>query len=229
VQDFSPIEVRVLLDCLDKQQSITLSGDTQQHVMKEAGFTSWTEFFGHLGVKGTHVDTLRVAYRSSAQIVDFALSLLGDLQEDDDPPITTRNGPEVELFQYTDHGAAVAFLADALRALLRAEPMASVAVLTPRAGLSEMYFDGLYHSDVPSVRRVIDQDFSFSPGIEVAEAKEVKGLEFDYVVLVEVSAHEYADTSSARRLLHVGATRAVHQLWLTCVGPLSPVLAKAMN
>jgi hypothetical protein len=29
---------------------------------------------------------------------------------------------------------------------------------------------------------------------------------------------------AARRLLHVGATRAVHQLWLTSVGTPSPLL-----
>ena len=57
VQDFSPLEVRVLLDCLDQRRSITLAGDTQQHVMKDAGFTSWTEFFGHLGLEGTTVST----------------------------------------------------------------------------------------------------------------------------------------------------------------------------
>ncbi len=38
VQDLSPLEVRVLLDCTDPRRSITLSGDTQQHVLTEAGF-----------------------------------------------------------------------------------------------------------------------------------------------------------------------------------------------
>jgi len=34
VQDFSPVEVQVLLDCLDDRRSITLAGDTQQHLMQ---------------------------------------------------------------------------------------------------------------------------------------------------------------------------------------------------
>ena len=122
VQDFSPTEVRVLLDCLDKHQSITLAGDTQQHVMVDSGFTSWADFFRHLGVRGTAVNTLSISYRSSAEIVGFALALLGDLLEDE-PPTVTRSGPPVEMFQFTDHGAAVAFLADALKALVRAEPL----------------------------------------------------------------------------------------------------------
>src|SRR6185369_2114721 len=117
VQDFSPLEVRVLLDCLDEQRSMTLAGDTQQHVLLDAGFTSWADFFRHLGLSGTEVNTLQVSYRSTHEIVEVATAVLGDLREDDTPPTTTRSGPPVELFRFTDHGAAVAFLADALKRL----------------------------------------------------------------------------------------------------------------
>jgi DNA helicase-2/ATP-dependent DNA helicase PcrA len=68
VQDFSPLEVRVLLDCLDEHQSMTLAGDTHQHIVESGGFTSWESFFGQLGLEGTAVDTLRVSYRSTREI-----------------------------------------------------------------------------------------------------------------------------------------------------------------
>ncbi|MBX2797518.1 MAG: ATP-binding domain-containing protein [Myxococcales bacterium] len=229
VQDFSPLEVRVLIGCLDRSESITLAGDTQQHVMKDAGFTSWAEFFGHLGLEGTAVSTLRIAYRSSAEIVTFARRLLGELSEDDDPPLVTRSGPPVEMFRFTDHGACVAFLADALKDLIQAEPLASVALLTPSADVSRLYHAGLQRSEVPRVRRVTSQDFTFAPGIEITEVASVKGLEFDYIVIVEADAASYPDTPSARRLLHVGATRAVHQLWVTAVGTPSAILRQAMG
>ena len=103
-----------------------------------------------------------------------------------------------------------------------------MAVLTPGPDLSALYYDGLERSQVPRLRRVIQQNFSFSPGVEITEVDQVKGLEFDYIVLVEVSANAYPDNPLARRLLHVGATRAVHQLWLTAVGAPSPLLKDAM-
>jgi DNA helicase-2/ATP-dependent DNA helicase PcrA len=218
VQDLSPLEVRVLVDCLDEHQSVTLAGDTQQHVMRDAGFTSWAEFFDHLGLDGTTVDTLRVSYRSTHEIAAFGQAVLGDLREDETPPVTTRSGPPVELFRFTDHGACVAFLGDALKALLRAEPLASVAVLAPTRALSETYHRGLANSEVPRLRLVESQNFTFAPGVEVTEIEQVKGLEFDYVVLVEVSSTNFPDQPASRRLVHVGATRAVHQLWLTSVG-----------
>lgn len=229
VQDFSPLEVRVLFDCLDEHRSMTLAGDTQQHVMQDAGFTSWDAFFTHLGVAGTAVDTLRIAYRSTHEIVGFALGLLGDLREDDTPPTTTRSGPPVELFRFTDHGACVAFLAEAFAELSAKEPLAAIAVLTPSRELSALYHQGLERCEVPRLRRVEQQDFTFAPGIEVTEIDQVKGLEFDYVVCVEVSTTNFPETAAARRLLHVAATRAVHQLWLTSVGTPSALVRDAMR
>lgn len=229
VQDFSPVEVRVLLGCLDKNKSITLAGDTQQHVMANAGFTNWTQFFGWLGVEGAAVETLRVAYRSSEPIVTFAMAVLGELAEDDTAPLTVRGGPPVEVFPFTDMGAAVAFLADALKALTRDEPLANVAIVAPNGAVADIYYDGLRKSEVPRLRRVYNEDFSFSPGVEVVELRQVKGLEFDYVIVAEASAASYPDTPSMRRLLHVASTRAIHQLWLTCTGTLSPIVREALE
>ena len=224
VQDFSPLEVRVLLDCLDSRNSLTLAGDTQQHLVAESGFTSWSDFFRHLGVAGTEIDTLQVSYRSSDEIARFAVSVLGELHEDDAPLITTRSGPPVESFAYTDHGACIASLSDALTELAAAEPLASVAVLTPSPELSATYFAGLDRCEVPRLHHVTKQDFRFAPGIEVTEIQQVKGLEFDYVVLVGVDAEHFDTSPKARRLLHVGATRAVHQLWVTGVGAPTPLI-----
>ena len=225
VQDLSPLEVQVLIDCLDQNRSITLAGDTQQHVVEESGFTSWSDFLSRLGVPGTEIQTLRVAYRSTREIVEFSRSLLGDLREDDQPPVTIRTGPPVELFRFTDRGACVAFLSDALAELAHEEPLASVAVLTVSPAASDLYYEGLATADLPGVRRVADQEFTFTPGVEVTEVEQVKGLEFDYVIVVDATYENYPDTPAARRLLHVAATRAVHQLWLTCVGTPSAMLS----
>jgi len=228
VQDFSPVEVRVLIDCLDERRSLTLAGDTQQHVMQAAGFTSWAEFLAHLGLEGTSIDTLRVSYRSSREITSFSRELLGDLAEESESPLSVRSGPPVECLQFTDAGACVASLADALRALAREEPLASVAVLTPSEAASETYHRGLAEAELPNLRRVSHQNFTFAPGVEVTEIAQAKGLEFDYVILVDVGAAQFPDQPASRRLLHVGATRAVHQLWVTCVGEPSPIVRAAL-
>jgi DNA helicase-2/ATP-dependent DNA helicase PcrA len=224
VQDFAPVEVRTLIECLDGSRRLTLAGDTQQQLLPHAGFASWSEFLAHLGIPGEALETLRVSYRSSREIVEFASSVLGDLREDEGELEVARHGPAVELFRFTDRGACVAFLADALRELVSEEPLASVALLTPSPEASEVYHRGLAGVGLPKLRRVERQDFEFTPGIEVSEIEQAKGLEFDYVILVDASADRFPDRDDARRLLHVGATRAVHQLWLTCVGTPSPLI-----
>jgi DNA helicase-2/ATP-dependent DNA helicase PcrA len=229
VQDFSPLEVQVLMAQLDEKQSLTLAGDTQQHIGAVSGFHSWSELFARLGLESTAVETLQVSYRSSEEITRFALGLLGDLREDDTPVHTTRSGPPVELFQFTEHGAAIAALAEALAALASEEPLASVALLTPPGDLGDLYWKGLAQCEVPRLHRVQRQNFRFAPGIEITEVDQVKGLEFDYVILLDVNAEHYPDDARSRRLLHVGATRAVHQLWLMSVGETSRVVAGAIG
>ncbi len=224
VQDFAPIEIQILLGCMDSDAAITLAGDTQQHVIAQSGFTSWAEFFRLVGIAGTEIETLRVAYRSSRQIVEFSTGLLGELQEEENLPEAPREGPPVELFRFSDRGECVGFLAEALHQLTESEPLASVAILTPSRAVSAAYYEGLEHSDILRLRWVQDHDFSFSAGVEVAEIEQVKGLEFDYVVLVDVEAALYPDTAQSRRLLHVGATRAIHQLWLTSLATPSPMV-----
>jgi len=227
VQDFSPVEVQVLLETTDKKKSVTLAGDTRQHISKEAGFSSWQSFLDRIGVESTALSTLEVSYRSTHTVTRFAIDVLG--ATDEPMPHTKRDGPPVELFRFGDHGACVAFLAEELRRLQRVEPNANVALLTPSQSLSALYADGLKRADLHAVRRVIEQKFAFAPGIDVVEAHEVKGLEFDYVVIIEASAQHWPDTEHHRRVLHVAATRAVHQLWLTSVGTPSPILPDAVR
>ena len=52
----------------------------------------------------------------------------------------------------------------------------------------------------------------------------MKGVELDYVVLLEVSAASYPADDEARHLLHIAATRAAHQLWVTSTGRASTIL-----
>lgn len=227
VQDFSPVEILVLMDICDEHRSLTLAGDTRQHISQDAGFASWSSFLHDVGLRSSALQTLDVSYRSTHPITRFAVAIL---QDNDEPlPTTLRDGPTVELFQFSEHGACTIFLAEELQSLLANEPLANVALLTPNEELSETYAQGLADADVPNVRQIHDQVFSFTPGVDVVEVDQVKGLEFDYVIIVEPSARFYPDTDHYRRLLHVAATRAVHQLWITCVGTPSSIIREVLE
>lgn len=145
-----------------------------------------------------------------------------------DEPLTARPGEPVELHEFGDLGEAVGFLGEALRTLVAREPSASCAVIARHAEQADAYFEGLRRADVPALRRVRRDEFNFQPGVDVTDVAQVKGLEFDYVVMVDVNPSSYPDAHWARHLLHIGVTRAAHQLWLVSTGEPSPLVPKAL-
>jgi DNA helicase II / ATP-dependent DNA helicase PcrA len=169
------------------------------------------------------VEPLRIAYRSTREIMDVAQAAMGPLA-DPDPPAAPRRGAPVETFRFPGVGAAVAFLAEALRELATREPRATVALLARHPEQADRYYEGLRRAEVPSLRRVRAQDFAFRPGVEVTDVRQVKGLEFDYVVMLDANDSSYGRDDEARHLFHIGVTRAAWQLWIVVTGAPSPLV-----
>jgi DNA helicase-2/ATP-dependent DNA helicase PcrA len=222
-QDLSPLELAVVLDTSSKARSVTLAGDVQQRMLLDNGFSDWNTVLGELGFAHVEIEPLKLSYRSTHEIIDFARAVLGPLASAD-APAATRHGAPVELFLLAHVGDAVAFLSEALRDLGSNEPQASVAVVSRFPEQADIYYQALVRSEIRGVRRVAEQDFSFKPGIDVTDVRQVKGLEFDYVVLVDVTDSAYPDDDEARHLLHIAATRAAHQLWILTSGKPSSLL-----
>jgi DNA helicase-2/ATP-dependent DNA helicase PcrA len=192
----------------------------------DRGEFDWSALLRDLDVPHTTIEPLKVSYRSTAEITTFARTVLGPLAHDAEP-IATRHGPPVEVFTFSSAGEAVAFLADSLRQLAREEPYANVALVARFPQQAEVYFDGLSRAEVPNVRRVAAQDFTWEPGFDVTDVRQTKGLEFDEVVLLETTATSYPDSPQARHALYVGATRAAHQLWCVASDKPSPMVVAA--
>jgi len=228
VQDFSPLELAVLLDATSERRSVTLAGDTAQAIAPEHGFSSWTELLDFLDIAHERVEPLRVSYRSTREIVDVAEHVLGPLQGDV-RPVAPRAGAPVESFAFATAGECAEFLSHALKELVRNEPDASVALLARHAEQARATYEALIHAEVPTLRLVADQDFSFVAGIDVTDVRQSKGLEFDIVILLDVNDASYPPSDDARRLLHVAMTRAAHQLWVTYVGAPSPLLPDSLR
>ncbi|MFY0537958.1 ATP-binding domain-containing protein [Nannocystis pusilla] len=222
-QDLAPIEVRVLLDCATDGQSVTIAGDRAQKMIFDNGFVDWPQLLGDAGLPHVAIQPLKITYRSTRQVMELSRFVLGPLHSPEDALIA-REGAPVGYYQFGDTGEAVAFLAEALRALMQREPTASCALVTRYPQQADVYHDALRIAEVPKLRRVGRQDFSFTPGIDVTDIRQVKGLEFDYVVLLDPTIQNYPEVVESRHLLHIGATRAAHQLWLVCSGPPSKLI-----
>ena len=237
-QDLSPIDLAVLLDCVrtvkDKNKegielrSATLAGDTAQRIHMDSGFKDWKKVLDDLGLARVDIEPLRIAYRSTKEVLDVARAVLGHLA---DPvvPNAPRHGAPVELHEFSGAGAAVAFLADSIRPLFSREPNANLAILAKTPEQADAYYDALTLADIPNLRRVKAFEFTFRPGVDVTDIRQVKGLEYDYVVLVDVNANVYGTDDESRHLLHIGATRAAHQLWIITTAEPSPLLPDSLR
>ncbi|TPV96621.1 MAG: DNA helicase UvrD [Myxococcales bacterium FL481] len=222
-QDLCPLEVRVLLDCVSPGKSVTIAGDKAQKMIFDNGFVDWPQLLDDAGLEHVEVQPLRITYRSTRQVMALARHVLGPLHDAKDDLIA-RDGAPVAFFDFADVGESVAFLGEALRSLMRREPTASVAVICRYPTQAEMYYDALTVAEVPRLRLVKQQDFGFLPGIDVTDVRQVKGLEFDYVIVADPTAQNYPSTVASRHLLHIACTRTAYQLWLVCAGQPSALL-----
>jgi DNA helicase-2/ATP-dependent DNA helicase PcrA len=207
--------------------SITLAGDPAQKLFLDNGFGDWRAVLGHLGLAHVAVEPLRIAYRSTREILELARYAMGPLSIEA-PSEARRVGAPVEAFRFPAVGAAVAFLAEALRELGAREPRATTALIARHPEQADRTFEGLRRAEVPGLRRVRAQDFTFRPGIEVTDVRQVKGLEFDYVIMLDANASSYGPDDESRHLFHIGVTRAAHQLWLIVTGSPSPLLPRGL-
>jgi len=232
-QDRSAIEIKVLVEAVSspdgnpEHRSITIAGDTAQRLVFDNNFTGWADLLQQTGQPAI-IRPLKLSYRSTAEVMLLAREVLGpDLAPDE--PLVARSGEPVELHEFSDVGEAVAFLSDSLRTLMAREPTASVAVIARHPEQADLYFNGLARAEIPAMRRVKRDEFSFKPGIDLTDVTQVKGLEFDYVIMIEANAQSYPDVHWARHLMHIGVTRAAHQLWLVSTTEPSPLIPKALR
>jgi DNA helicase IV len=220
-QDLASIELAVLGRALAPGAGLTLCGDEVQQIDPAASFGGWQRALRDLGRDDTQTVRLRTSYRCTAPVTAFAQQVLGPLAPAESPRSSRPGTPVLRSCPPTE-GHAVYLLTLALEDLLRREPAAGVAVIaSDRQRAARLH--GWLDRCLPA-RLVLAGEFSFSPGVDVTEVAQVKGLEFDVVVIPDATPGCYPDNPQARRRLHVACTRAIHQLWVISVGRPSPLL-----
>ncbi len=232
-QDRSALEVKVLVESVlspdgrADSKSVTIAGDTAQRLVFDNNFTGWADLLVQTGQPAI-VRPLRLSYRSTAEVMMLAREVLGPELAPDEP-LAARPGEPVELHEFADIGEAVAFLSDSLRNLMAREPTASCCLIARHPEQADSYFHGLSRAEIPALRRVKRDEFTFQPGVDVTDVTQVKGLEFDYVIMLDANASSYPEAYWARHLMHIGVTRAAHQLWLVTTGEPSKLIPTVLR
>ena len=220
-QELAPVELAVLAAARRRDTATSLAGDPAQHISDSSHFTTWDAMLARVGLGDVRHVHLRNVYRCSRPVATLAHRILGPLAPADAPEVS-RDGEPVALSVFPNAAHRAFSMSQALQDLADRVPHARVAVIARKPERARQLHRVLQGS--LDVRLVESGDFLFEPGIDITDVSQVKGLEFDIVIVPDATAAAYPDTPQSRRLLHVAVTRALHALWVIAVGAPSPVL-----
>jgi len=210
-QELAPLELQLLGRCVSRGGTLIVAGDAAQQIDPAAGFHGWDASLRELGAPEHHRAVLEVSYRCPPEVTAFARGLR--------EPMGRAAFP---LARFHDECHLAAWLVEALRELDSLDPTAAAAVVC-RSPSDAALLARVLKTGLP-INLALEGAFHFGPGAQVTCVPEVKGLEFDYVVIPDAAAGRYADTPEARRALYVAATRASAQLLLAAAGQPSPLI-----
>jgi DNA helicase-2/ATP-dependent DNA helicase PcrA len=223
-QELTAAELAVLASARRRDALVSLAGDAAQQVVETSRFAGWEETLARAGLTDLRRIDLRHAYRCPQSVAMLAHRVLGPLAPEV-PPAVPKEGPPVRISVFPNTAHRAFALARALMDLVDRAPDARIAIIAATSE-SARAVHAVVH-DSCAARLVENGEFLFAPGIDVTDVSQVKGLEFDVVIVPDASAAAYPDTPHARRRLHVALTRASHTLWVLAVGALTPLISPA--
>lgn len=227
-QDFSPFQIAVL-DLFVRGHSFTILGDLSQGIHAYKGVHGWEEMQSLFAPEHTAYHSLTRSYRSTMEIIEFANGILsaGVLSTLLAVPVF-RSGNPVRLIPYGTGAAGENRTRDLTAALgsLSGREYRTVAVLTRSLQAARELHAALagHFTDI----HLIDGSMTeYKGGLSVLPLYLSKGLEFDAVIVADADLDHYGETSWDAKLLYVGCTRALHELWLFYDGKLPAYLQAA--
>jgi superfamily I DNA/RNA helicase len=203
-QELAPLELALLGRTLEPGGTLIVAGDAQQHTDETSTFPGWSDVMRELGRPEHEVVSLDIGYRCSPQVVAVARRVAAEGLDALQPAMQVRD--------FDGEPALADWLAAGLRDLHRRDRSASVAVLY-RSPLPARRITSMLQSRECPARLVFDGRF-LPRGVQVSTISEVKGLEFDFVVVADASPGAYPAEEASRRALYVAVTRARHQVVL---------------
>jgi DNA helicase II / ATP-dependent DNA helicase PcrA len=217
----APMELAAIGDALAARATVTLAGDHRQATDESAWFAGWAAAKAELG-RARWVDTtLAVTYRSVPAISAFARSIVEGIPALPTEPLAD---PAVWASRCPGALAQAAALSWHLDALITRDPWREICVIARNAEHARRLAAELSRGLDPTL--VVGGDFQFQPGVIVTPAAAVSGLEFDTVVIPDLSPAFYPVTPELARALYVASTRARDWLWLLTPDAWSPLVSR---
>jgi DNA helicase IV len=204
----SPLELAAVGDALTAHGTVTLAGDHRQATDESAWFAGWDAARRELRRPRWDETTLAVTYRSVPAISELARGIVDRTPRlPSDPP----SDPAVWATASNGALAQAAELCWHLDALITRDPWRQICVIARTPEHARRLHAELSRGLDPTL--VLDGDFRFEPGIIITTAAAVSGLEFDAVVIPDLTPAFYPTSPELARALYVAVTRARDWAW----------------
>jgi DNA helicase-2/ATP-dependent DNA helicase PcrA len=221
-QDYSPFQI-ALLKQMNPGNSFTILGDLSQSIYTYQGIEDWEEFASIFKESELKYYELKQSYRSTMEIIHFANQIISqaNLTVSLAEPVF-RSGEQVKMIEITNDNR-IESIVKAVKHL-QTKQMNTIAVI----GRTEEECTKL-HTDLLekgiSASLIDAKQQKYEGGVSVVPVYLSKGLEFDAVMLIDVNEDEYLNRKRDAKLLYVGCTRALHELWLFHSQTPSPLIS----
>ena len=221
-QDFSPFQVYILKE-ITLGNSFTILGDLSQAIYDYQGIEDWNDFKEVFQETGYY--ELTRSYRSTKEIIEFANEVIknADIPVGLATPVF-RSGEKVKVISTENQFAAIVKTLQTMQN----ENVKTIAVIGRTEDECRDIYEKLTAAGI-TVNVIEANQSKYEGGISVVPVYLAKGLEFDAVLLIDVDEIHYKDTKHDAKLLYVGCTRSLHDLWIFYSGEASPLIQGIQN
>lgn len=219
-QEFSPLELKLMGRAVHRGGSVIVAGDAAQQVDATASFVGWAAVMEELAAVDHERAVLEVNYRCPPEVTALARAVV-EVKEGA-PLGSSRGAGAITAFEAGNDFEQAFWLTNEVEALLRDDVTASIAIVCRGPETARAWARTL--AAAMPVHLALGGDFRFQPGVLVTTVTEVKGLEFDYVLIPDASPGAYPESPESRRALYVALTRATFRLALSSAHGFSPTL-----
>jgi DNA helicase IV len=217
-QELSPMAWRMLLRRCPSR-SMTIVGDMAQ-ASELGGGSSWQQVLGpNLGDR-YRMERLTINYRTPAEIAEVAADVLEAIDPDLHAPRPVRETGISPWQAQAPLGELGSFLGELTREESATIGAGNLAVIVPADRLDE-----LTRAVGVAVPDVVLEDTSLDRPVVVLSVKQVRGLEFDSVLVAD-PARIVAGSTSGLNDLYVAITRATQRLGVVHEGDLPGALSR---
>ena len=229
-QDFTLLELKTLTESLNDLNQLTLAGDLGQKILENRDFGTWRELLDQLDLGHVDVLNLSIAYRSTYQIYELAEHVRDPNVSSEELKLHPKFGPEPQLTICHNFSESLTLVQKWIEEIININQKTIGAIVCKTSQEARKLYESLLKNGVRGIRYGDRQHFEFTPGITVTDVRQVKGLEFQALLLFNPSSKTYqAGNAHDRNLLYVAITRAIHKLDMICYERPSRMIPKFVS